>query len=1248
MTSTAKHGAFISCARRDGASFAATLRNRLRAEAPDIRVWQDILNIEGGMGWWRQIEEALEQVEFLIIVMTDGVFESEITRKEWRHARQQGVCVYPVKGPGFDFSDPRLGRWMKKAHCYDLDQQWPTFLNHLRRGCQTTRVPFMAPDQPGAFVPRPTEFKQLKALLLDAGKRDPVAITSALTGAGGFGKTTLACALCHDDDVALAFDDGILWTTLGEEPIVVDALTKLYAGLTGERPAFKDTEDAAAALAEKLQYKNCLIVIDDAWNPDHLKPFLRGGVGCARLITTRMIDVAGEVSAKRVAVDEMTSDEAVQLLVARLERRPPDLETFRQLAHRLGEWPLLLKLVGAAIAKHIDMGDTLEGAAKYVNEALDRGGVTAFDRRSDTDRHAAVASTIGASMRLLEVGERRRYVELAVFAEDETIPVRVVADVWQCTEFEAKHLVERLADASLVEFDLRGGVILLHDVLRAYLAATLQASGLTRAHAQLVDRWGDLRSLPHEYAWRRIGYHLAGADRCRQLEALLLDLDWLKAKLEATDIAALLRDFEYAAANPRLVLLRDTLRLSSHVLAKSKSKLAQQLLARIPQSESSIRQSILERALSSQEPWLRPLQPQCSAPGGPLVGMLEGHTDRVNAVALTADGKRAVSASDDHTLKLWDLDTGREVRPLQGHRGFVSAVALTKDGKRAVSASSDHTLKLWDLDSGRELRTLEGHEYAVTAVALTADGRCAVSASCDRTLKLWDLDSGQELRTFRGHEDWVNAVAFTADGRCAVSASSDRTLKVWDLDSGCEVHTLEGHKGKVTAIALTADGNRAVSASSDCTLKLWDLNAGHQLRTLEGHNGKVTAVALTADGKRAVSASGDCTLKLWDLDAGRELRTLEGHEYGVTAVALTADGKRALSAGDDQTLKLWALDSGPELRGFEGHEDRVNAIVLTGDGRCAVSASSDRTLKIWDLDSGRELRTLEGHEYGVTAVALTADGKRAVSASGDCTLNIWDLESGRELRILEGHKDRVNAVVVTADGKRALSASDDHTLKLWDLDSGRELRILEGHKGKVTATALTADGKRAVSASDDRTLKLWDLDTGRELRSLEGHKGKVTAIALTADGKRAVSASSDRTLKIWELDSGRELGTLEGHKQWVSGVALTADGKRAVSASGDCTLKLWDLDAGCALRTLEGHKKGVSGVALTTDGKRAVSAGGDHTMVIWDLDNGTPITSFESDSAIRVCAVTPDGLKFIAGDSRGGVHILRLENSVRQ
>jgi WD40 repeat protein len=651
-----------------------------------------------------------------------------------------------------------------------------------------------------------------------------------------------------------------------------------------------------------------------------------------------------------------------------------------------------------------------------------------------------------------------------------------------------------------------------------------------------------------------------------------------------------------------LQLILGALRLSAHVVARRPEEFAAQMVGRLlpHQRTGTVAAFTRDLAEGALRPWLKPLWPSLHPPGTGLLRTLEGHS---------------ASGSD---------------------------VAVTPDGLRAVSASVDNTLKVWDLESGHELRTLKGHSYGVSGVAVTPDGRRAVSASVDKTLKVWDLESGRELRTLKGHSAYVDGVAVTPDGRRAVSASGDKTLKVWDLESGCELRTLEGHSALVSGVAVAQDGRRAVSASYDKTLKVWDLESGRALRTLAGHSDSVTGVAVTPDGRRAVSASYDHTLRVWDLESGRELRTLEGHSNDVSGVAVTPDGRRAVSASWDNTLKVWDLESGRELRTLEGHSYGVSGVAVTPDGRRAVSASGDHTLKVWDLERGRELGTLKGHSAAVSGVAMTPDGRRAVSASGDKTLKVWDLESGSELRTLEGHSAAVSGVSVTPDGRRAVCASWDGTLKVWDLESGRDLRTLEGHSAALSGVSVTPDGRRAVSASEDNTLKVWDLESGRELRTLAGHSDYVHGVAVTPDGRRAVSASYDKTLKVWDLESGRDLRTLAGHSAGVSGVAVTADGRRAVSASRDKTLKVWDLESGRELRTLAGHSAPVLGVAVTPDGRRAVSASGDNTLKVWDLESGAVIAGFTCEGMARCCAFAgPD--KILAGDSGGRLHLLRLE-----
>ena len=297
------------------------------------------------------------------------------------------------------------------------------------------------------------------------------------------------------------------------------------------------------------------------------------------------------------------------------------------------------------------------------------------------------------------------------------------------------------------------------------------------------------------YSLIHLPAHLGACGTNEELGRLLLDFGWMHAKLEATDVTSLIADYDAApnvwaglvpaqSARPQgsplqesWRLVQGALRLSAHVLAQDKTQLAGQLMGRLLDEDSSeIQGTLVQAAAWKRSAWLRPLAADLTPPGGPLLRTLTGHSGEVSAVAVTPDGKQAVSASGDKTLKVWDLETGRALRTLEGHSEFVNGVAVTPDGKRAVSASSDQTLKVWDLETGRALRTLEGHSY-VSGVAVTPDGKRAVSASYDNTRKVWDLETGEMLATF------------TCD-HAALCCAFDDDKRTISGDAGGRVHFL--------------------------------------------------------------------------------------------------------------------------------------------------------------------------------------------------------------------------------------------------------------------------------------------------------------------------------------------------------------------------------------------------------------------------------------------------------------------------
>jgi WD40 repeat protein len=1124
---------------------------------------------------------------------------SPVTRKEWRYARQQGVCVYPVKGvPDTEIDFASLPRWMSKAHFFDLEYEWETFVTYLKSPCQAARVPFMTPDLPPGYVERPDLFEPLIQNLLDANLQN-LTLTTALHGAGGLGKTTLAAALCHHDEIITTFDDGILWVTLGKKPKVHEGLAKLYAALTGERPGFVDEEDAAFHLSERLEDKNCLIVIDDVWNAAQLGPFMRGGKKCVRLITTRVFDIAAD--AVRFNVDEMTLSESVRMLTRGLECQPQNLVPFGDLAERLERWPLMLELASAALRHRMSRGDTPAGALDYLNKKLDRQGMVAFDNRNAMERNQAIAKTIEVSLELLDAEERQRCAELAVFPEDTDVPLSVVRALWDLEDLECEELVERLDNFSLLKFNLQAGTIRLHDIMRTYLATQLQAPAVL--HSGLVDSWDDPQSLPHDYLWRWYPYHLVEAGRKDELGKLLLNFKWLQAKLERTDAIALITDYDYLTDVKELKLIQGAVRLSAHVIALDKTQFAGQLLARLPVNESPEIEALRQYAVGwSDSPWLRPLRPSLTSPGGALLFTFAGHAGRVRDVVITPDGRRAISASDDRTVKVWDLDRGAEARTLIGHSDWVRAVAVTPDALRVISASDDHTLRIWRIETGTVDLVIDTYGDWIRALAVTPDGRYVISVSDDRTIKLWSLEHGTVESSLKGHSAEVNSLAITPDGRFLLSGSDDRTLMVWDLERRTRISTLRGHRAKVNAVAVMPDGRRAISAAADDTLRVWDFGELESVQPWTITDGAywVKSVAVTPDGRHAVTASEDCTLKIWNLEHGTGEGVLEGHTDWVNAVAVTPNGSHAVSASDDQTLKVWELETGLKQPKFRVHNDRVRAVLVTPDGRRAVSSSDDRTLRVWDVASGRAERTFAGHNYW--AVAVSPNGRKIVSASDHATLRVWDLASGNELNSFTKHTDRIRAVAVTPDGRHVVSAGDDRTIRLWDIETGVEKLRIDVKVHWIRDLAVTPDGRYVLSASERRALKLWNLKNGAQERTFVGHTSRVNAIAITPSGRRAVSASDDHTVRVWNIEDVKEELTFAGHSARVGAVAITGNERYVVSASND------------------------------------------HTLRVWELETGKSIARFTADSPLLSCAVSQREITIVAGDQGGGVHFLRLED----
>jgi hypothetical protein len=444
------------------------------------------------------------------------------------------------------------------------------------------------PNLPSHFLPRPGDFQALKDALL-AGITKPVALTGTgkigVQGMGGIGKTVLAAALAHDLEVRQAFPDGIYWLTVGQKPNLLELQNKLLRQLTGSKQALTTEEEAKDALRDSLEGRRALTVLDDVWDGNHADAFSVTAPPSRLIITTRNAEVLVGIGAEEFRVAVLPASDALNMLARWVdEKSPGELPVeAAEVARECGYLPLALAMIGAMIRR------SKQPPAIAWQDALDclcASGLEEIKRSFPGYPYPDLLRAIEVSVEALDESDRERYLDLAVFPEDQSIPETTLRAYWKLDARRTRKCMDAFAERSLATIAAgpSAGVtstLNLHD-LQHDLIRKRREKNLPGLHLRLVEAWDGQPKLPDAYAWRWMAYHLVQAGCKNDLRQLLLNFDWLEGKLQTTDLNALILDYDHLAGGDKdLDSIRSTIRLSAHVLARDQRQLAGQLTGRL-------------------------------------------------------------------------------------------------------------------------------------------------------------------------------------------------------------------------------------------------------------------------------------------------------------------------------------------------------------------------------------------------------------------------------------------------------------------------------------------------------------------------------------------------------------------------------------------------------------------------------------------------------------------------------------------
>lgn len=610
-----------------------------------------------------------------------------------------------------------------------------------------------------------------------------------------------------------------------------------------------------------------------------------------------------------------------------------------------------------------------------------------------------------------------------------------------------------------------------------------------------------------------------------------------------------------------------------------------------------------------------------------------GHTDGVKSIVYSPNEKYIATGGYDKTIRIWDVETGKEIRKFCGHTSSVMSISYTPDGKYIISGSGDGTIRIWNVEKGKEIKKITENS-CVYSISCSPDGKNIVSGSGDKIV-IRNLKTGERIKMLEKFDNKYSnecIVSYSPDGKYVAVGYSSK-ITIYTSSTGIEVKKIlkivkNEDSDFITSLSYSPDGKYITCGSFKGIVTLWDSKNGKELWRFEAHkntmpagsNCAIEGLAYSFDGKYIATGSYDCTIKIWNTESKKKVATLKTNA-SVFCCRFNYIGNYIISGELSGRINIWNFNTKNIIQIFEAYANTVDNVIFNFDDNSFFSRSYLGLVDIWNTEFGTKKNNIEDkYLYGISVgnagiLPIVISGKRREVA----IRNANTLDIIKKIKT----KDNLNFVAYSSNGKYILCGYYS-LIQLWNAETCELLEEWDNPL-EIRFFSYSLDEKYIVGAGKDKIIRIWNTKTRKEIMKLEGHSDYIESIDCSPSARYIASGSMDETIRIWDVKIGKEIRILKGHLGYVNSVKYSPNGKFIVSCGNDNTIRVWNVETGKEWYRLEGHSSGVNTVSYSHDGKHIISGSDDGTIKVWNAETGSLIYTIVNGKNGDYLTYTPEG-----------------------